>query len=82
MPVDVEVRFVAVHPLANVVGHPTRGENVAGAVENEGVVGSQPFSGKNFRVNRRQTRVVGLERVALRNEHPLDDIAGSGSKSQ
>src|SRR5579859_5714110 len=36
--VDVEISLVAVHALADQVGHPPHGENVAGAVERKGVV--------------------------------------------
>ena len=63
VPVDVEVRLVAVHALAHVVGHPADGENVAGAVEREGIVGVKPLAGKDFVVNRRQPRIVGLKVV-------------------
>ena len=33
VPVDVEIRAVAVHPFADVIREPADGENVAGAVE-------------------------------------------------
>ena len=61
--VDVEIRLVAVHALAHGVGHPAHGENVAGAVEGERVVGVQALAGEDFVVNRRQARVVRLESV-------------------
>ena len=40
--VDVEIRLVAVHAFANVIGHPAHGENIAGAVESEGIGGVEP----------------------------------------
>src|SRR5580693_6254052 len=45
MAIDVEISFVAMHALANVVGHPTHGENVAGAVEGEGVARIETLAG-------------------------------------
>ena len=52
MPVDVEVSLVAMHALAHQVGHPADGENVAGAVQRQSVVGIEPFAGENSLVNR------------------------------
>ena len=78
MTIDVEIRFVAVHALADVVGHPAYGENICGAVESEGVVGIQSLTSPNFGVNRREARVVGLKGMVLaRGRHPHDDIAGT-----
>ena len=42
--IDVEIRLVAMHALADRVGHPAHGENVAGAVQGEGVVGVKTFA--------------------------------------
>ena len=53
MPVDVEIRLVAMHALAHGVRHPAHGKNVAGAVQSEGIVGVQPLAGKDFLINRR-----------------------------
>ena len=50
--IDVEVGVIAVQTFANVVGHPSDGENVAGAVEREAVFGGEAFAGKDFGVNR------------------------------
>ena len=61
--VDVEVRLVAVHPLAHGVGQPAHGQNVAGAVQGKGVVGFKPFAGEDFLVDRREARIVGLKGV-------------------
>lgn len=63
MPVDVEVRLVAMYALAHGIGHPPYGENVATAVQGEGVVGVKPLAGKDFLMNRRQTQIVCLEGV-------------------
>ncbi len=65
MAVDVEISLVAVHALAHEVGHPAHGENVAGAVEGEGVVGAEALAGHDFSVDRRQARIVGLKSVVL-----------------
>ena len=78
--VDVEIRLVAVHALANVIGHPAHGENIAGAVESEGIGGVEPLTGQHFGVNGQQARVVGLERV--KGQHRFDDIAVTRVKSQ
>ena len=51
MAVDVEVRLVAVHAFANVVGHPADGQNVAGAIKSESVIGVQPLASNNLGVN-------------------------------
>ncbi len=81
--IDVEIRLVAMHALADVVGHPAHGENISAAVESESVVRIQPLAGQDLGVNRFQPRVVGLKRmVLLQGRHPLDDIAGSQWKSQ
>ncbi len=77
--VDVEIRFIAVHPLADVVGHPANGENVAGTVEGESVGCAEALDGKDFGVDRLEPRIVGLERMMARSGHLLDDIAGKHS---
>ena len=59
--VDVEVRGVAVHPLAHPVGQPADGENVAGAVKGESVGLVQALSGQDFVLDRMETGVVGLK---------------------
>ena len=61
--VDVEVGLVAVHAFAHVVGQPADGEDVAGAVEREGVLLAEAFAGQHFLLDGVQARVVGLERV-------------------
>ena len=48
MAIDVEVGDVAVHALADVVGQPADGENVAGAVERERVVGGEALAGQTL----------------------------------
>src|SRR5271168_4183929 len=72
--IHVEIRLVAMHALADVVSHPAHGENVAGAVEGEGVVRVEALAVHDFAVDRLQARVVGLKRVKRR--HLPDDIAG------
>ena len=71
--VDIEVRLVAVHALADVVGQPPHAKNVAAAVECEGVFWVQALAGKNFGVNGPETRIVGLERMS--RSHPYDHTA-------
>ena len=71
--VDVEVSLVAVHAFAHVIGQPADGENVAGAVEREGVGCVEAFAGKHLGVDRLEARVVGLKGVSW--GHPLDDTA-------
>src|SRR5580704_1219058 len=74
MPVDVEIRLVAVHALADEISHPSHRENVASAIQSESVVGVEPLACKNFFVNRPQARIVRLK--AVQRSHPFDDIAG------
>ena len=54
MPVDVEIRLIAVHAFAHGVGHPAHGKNVAGAVQGNSVVGVKPLASHNFLVDRRE----------------------------
>ena len=67
MPVDVEIRLVAMQPFADGVRHPAHGKNVAGAVECEGLVSIEPFAGRDFLVNRRKPRIVCLEAVGMKS---------------
>lgn len=80
MPIDVEICLVAMHALADVIGHPAHSENIAGAVEGEGVCRVQSLTGQHLGVNRLQAGVVRLKSV--RSCHPFDDIAGAYVKSQ
>src|SRR5262249_2907301 len=54
MAIHVEVGAVAVHALADVVCHPTDGEDIAGAVKCESVLRVEALAGKHFGVNRLQ----------------------------
>ena len=70
--------------LADGVGHPSHGENVAGAVKRQRVGGVEALGGHDFGVNRRQAPIVRLKSVGprfvrsgrVRKSHPFDDIAG------
>jgi hypothetical protein len=61
--IDVEVRLVPVEALADVIGEPADGEDVAGAVERKGVSGIEALAGEDLVMDRVKARVVGLERV-------------------
>ena len=63
MPVDVEVRPIAMHAFADKIGHPPDRKNVARPVQREGIIVVKAFPGQNFFVDRRKARIVGLERV-------------------
>ena len=52
MPVDIEIRGVAMHPFPNVIRHPADGQDIACPVESESV-GSR--SGGNRRGLSRET---------------------------
>jgi hypothetical protein len=69
MAIDVEIGAVAMHALADVVGHPPDGEDVAGAVQCEGVVRGEAFAGKHFLVNRLKARVVRLKSMRCGHCH-------------
>ena len=45
MPIDVEVRSIAVQPFTNVVRQPSDSQNVTSAVEQKGVVPGETLSG-------------------------------------
>jgi hypothetical protein len=49
------------HTLANVVGHPANGENVASAVKRESVGGIETVAGHHLGMNGLQPRIVSLE---------------------
>ena len=74
MAIDVEVRLVAVHALADLIRQPADGEDVAGAVERESVVVGQAFAGQHLVVNGLEAGVVGLE--WMHAGASLDDNAG------
>ena len=52
MPVDVEISLVAMHPLANPVGQPPHGKNVARPVKDERIALVQAFARKDFILDR------------------------------
>ena len=62
MAIDVEVRLVAVHALAHVIGQPADGEDVAGAVETRASCSSRRCPAALF-LGGVEARVVRLERV-------------------
>ena len=66
MPVDVEVRNVAMHPLAHQVGQPANRQNVSGAIEVDAVVEAETLFRHHFFSDRQQPRIVGLKAMALR----------------
>ncbi len=72
--VDVEIGLVAVKTLAHVIGQPAHGENVAGAVEGEGIGGVEALAGQDLFVDGVEARVFGLERV---HGHAGKMIAGA-----
>ena len=84
--VDVKVRLVPVHALANVVGHPSHREDVAGSVQREGVIGGEALAGHHFRADGLEARVVSLKCMILngvrwsRRRHRFDNIAGECRK--
>jgi hypothetical protein len=61
MAVDVEICLVAVHPFADMVGHPAYRQNIAGTVEGESVIGIQPLTSHNLVMHWPQPGVVSLE---------------------
>ena len=48
MAIDVEVSAIAMHALADVIGHPANRENISGAIEGERVLGIQAFARNNL----------------------------------
>jgi hypothetical protein len=74
---------MAMHALANVVRHPTHGENVSGAVKSQSIGVVKALAGHHLGVNGRKAPVVCLKGMFLeRSGHPLDDIAAARDKSQ
>jgi hypothetical protein len=51
------------HALANIVGEPTDGKNVSGAVKGERVLLVKAFADKDFLFDGMKACVVGLKRV-------------------
>ena len=79
MPVDVEVRTVAVHPLAHVIGKPPDGQDVSRPIKLQGIGGVEPFARHDFVVDRLKARVVSLE--WMKSGHCIDDTAGDTGRS-
>lgn len=83
VPVDVEISYVAMHALANLIRHPAEAENVAGPVKDESIVAIESLACHHLVVNSAKTRVIRLKRVSLaQTRHYLDDIPGSAEKGQ
>jgi hypothetical protein len=61
VPVYVEVSFIAMHALENVIRQPADRENVTGAVEGEGIIRIEPLSREHLLVNALKSAIVGLE---------------------
>jgi hypothetical protein len=71
VPVHVEVRYVAMHPLAHMVGQPAHGQHVRRSVKHNAVVEVQPFPGEYFRGNRLKPWIVGSEACGLAENRRL-----------
>src|SRR5258708_24822748 len=80
--IDVEVRHIAIHALAHLVGQPSHGENVRGAIQRGCIVQTQPFAGKDLFGYRLKTSVVSLKTVAGRagNSCSLGVLNNNGSQ--
>ena len=61
MAIDIEVGYVAVHPLAHVVCEPANRKYVAGAVENETIFGVETLACLYFDGNRFEPWVVSAK---------------------
>ena len=61
--IDVEVGDVAVESLADEVGEPADGEDVAGLVEGDAVIEGEALTRVDFGGDGEEARVVGLEGV-------------------
>jgi len=61
VPVDIEIRAVAVHPFPDVIREPADGKNIAGAVEIDSVCGIEPLPCHHLIENGLKARVVSLE---------------------
>ena len=67
MAIDVEIRLVAMHPLADPVRQPAYGEDVTGTIKNKRIGLVQAFASQYFVFDREQALVVGLEWVRVRH---------------
>ena len=63
--------ILAVGWMANLVGEPPHGENVARAIQRQRVAGVKTLLGDDFLGDRLQPRVVGLKCMG-RRRHPLN----------
>src|ERR1700733_2243685 len=50
--IDIEVGLVAMHALADMVGHPSHGQHIAGAIERQPIGGIEALAGHHFGMNR------------------------------
>jgi hypothetical protein len=61
MAINVEVSFVAMHPLTNPVGQPPHGQDVARPIKHKRIALVQAFPREDFILDRDEARIVGLE---------------------
>src|ERR1051326_6408571 len=84
VPIDVEIRLIAMHALANVVRKPPYGQNVSRLVKRQSVTGAQPFRGEYLVFNWIKPFIFSLKNPSLkrmRGGHWLNDNAGGRWKS-
>src|SRR5450631_3548832 len=78
--VDVEIRRVPVHPLADMIGQPAYGQDVTRAIKDEGVVDREALPRKDLFVDRLKPSVVALK--WMQTGHLVDDTARRGKRTQ
>ena len=79
MAVYVEVSLIAMHPLANVISEPADRENVSSPIQGNRVLAAEALAGEDLLVNRRESRIIGLEwmRSHLFNDNPVSTTIAS-----
>src|SRR5262249_48176274 len=63
MAIHVEIRLVAMHALANMVGQPAQGEEIRGAIERQRILRTEALTGHYFLMDEYQASIVGFKGV-------------------
>ena len=61
MAIHVEIGFIAVHALADMVRQPADRQNIAGSIQSQSVVSIEAFASQNLLMDWHKAGIVGLE---------------------
>ena len=61
MAIHVEIGFIAVHALADMVRQPADRQNIAGSIQSQSVVSIEAFASQDLLVDRHKAGIISLE---------------------